>query len=194
MTARRNALLATSLVGLVAAMVGLSYASVPLYRLFCQVTGFGGTTQRALAAPSSVPAALADRVFTVRFDATVNSNLPWRFEPVQGEMKVKIGEQNLALYRVVNLSKEDVTGSATFNVNPPIAGAYFSKIACFCFEEQTLAAGQSVEMPVSFFIDPAVAKDWEMGGVKEIVLSYTFFRAETQTRKQAAGASRATAN
>lgn len=187
MKARRNGAVALVLAGVTAGMVGLAYASVPLYRLFCQVTGFGGTTQRADAdAVASLKAEEGGRVFTVRFDANVNSQLPWRFEPVKREVSVKAGEPVLAFYRAVNTSNVPVTGTATFNVNPPVAGPHFVKVDCFCFAEQTLKPGEAVEMPVSFYIDPSYATDREMGGVKEIVLSYTFFRADVAAGKEAA--------
>ena len=187
MSARRNGTVALTLAGVVAGMVGFAYASVPLYRLFCQVTGFGGTTQRAGADELAALTVEAEgRTFTVRFDANVNSQLPWRFEPVQREVSVKAGAPTLAFYRAVNVSDAPVTGTATFNVNPPVAGPHFVKVDCFCFAEQTLKPGEAIEMPVSFYIDPSYAKDREMGGVKEIVLSYTFFRTEGAAGKQAA--------
>lgn len=188
---RRNGVVALTLAGATAGMIGLAYASVPLYRLFCQVTGFGGTTQRADAsAVASLKVEEGGRVFTVRFDANVNSQLPWRFEPVQHEVMVKAGEPTLAFYRAVNTSNAPVTGTATFNVNPPVAGPHFVKVDCFCFAEQTLKPGEAIEMPVSFYIDPSYATDREMGGVKEIVLSYTFFRTEASAAKQAASSGR----
>ncbi|MHB1219392.1 MAG: cytochrome c oxidase assembly protein [Alphaproteobacteria bacterium] len=175
-SSRRDRILAFVLVAFVGAMVGASYAAVPLYRMFCQVTGFGGTTQVSKAAPAEIPVEAKDRLVTVRFDGNVNSQLPWSFEPAQREVTVKVGEQTLAFYRAKNLSDKPVTGTASFNVSPHIAGAYFDKIACFCFTEQTLQPGETVDMPVSFFIDPDVVKDREMDGVT-ITLSYTFFRA-----------------
>jgi cytochrome c oxidase assembly protein subunit 11 len=155
----------------VAAMVGLAYASVPLYRLFCQVTGFGGTTQRAEAAPEKT----ADRRMTILFDANTAGSLPWTFEPVQRSLRVKVGEENFAYYRATNRSSHAVTGSAVFNVTPDTAGAYFNKIECFCFTEQTLKAGESVEMPVSFFVDPAIVDDHGLDKLTTITLSYTFY-------------------
>jgi cytochrome c oxidase assembly protein subunit 11 len=157
----------------VVSMVGLAYASVPLYRLFCQVTGFGGTTQRAEAAPKTT----ADRRMTILFDANRAASLPWTFEPAQRSLEVKVGEENFAYYRAANKSSHAVTGSAVFNVTPDSAGAYFSKIECFCFTEQTLQAGESVEMPVSFFVDPAIAEDRDLDKVTTITLSYTFYPA-----------------
>ncbi len=170
---RRNTATGLVLLAVAAGMVGMSFAAVPLYRLFCQVTGFGGTTQTAKAAP----AVAGKRIITVRFNANVNSQLPWRFAPIEPELRLRVGEQRLAVWRATNLSKEPVTGAATYNVTPAKAGKYFNKIACFCFEEQRLEAGQSVDMPVSFFIDPAIADDPNLAEVKTITLSYTFFRA-----------------
>lgn len=157
----------------VASMVGLAYASVPLYRMFCQVTGFGGTTQRAEAAPENT----VDRRMTILFDANTAGSLPWTFEPVQRSLDVKVGEENFAYYRATNNSDHAMTGSAVFNVTPDTAGAYFNKIQCFCFTEQTLKAGESVEMPVSFFVDPAIVEDHGLDKVTTITLSYTFYPA-----------------
>lgn len=155
----------------VSAMVGLSFASVPLYRLFCQITGFGGTTRVAERAPDRI----LDRMVTVRFNADVEPALGWRFEPVERTMRVRIGEQALAFYRARNISGVPTTGSATYNVTPEKSGLYFNKIECFCFTEQTLAAGQEAEFPVSFFVDPAIVDDRNTRDVGEITLSYAFF-------------------
>ncbi len=176
--ARRNMVFAAVLFGAVGGMAGLAYAAVPLYKLFCQVTGFGGTTQVSAAAPGAV----AGRTITVRFDANVARDLPWRFEPVQSATTVAIGENALAFYRVRNLSDKPVTGAATFNVTPHKAGPYFAKVECFCFTEQTLAPGETVDMPVSFFVDPEILKRAEADDVSEITLSYTFFRAIPSSR------------
>ncbi len=157
-------------VGIVVGMAGLAYAAVPLYRLFCQITGFGGTTQTAEAAPDVV----LDREIKVRFDANVNG-LKWDFKPGEIEVNLKVGENKLAYYSATNISGVTTSGTSTFNVTPLEAGAYFSKIECFCFTEQTLAAGESVQMPVSFFIDPAIADDPELDDITTITLSYTFF-------------------
>ena len=170
---RRNAPVALLLCGLVAGMVGLSFAAVPLYRLFCQVTGFGGTTQVAEVAPASA----SERLVTIRFNADVNPELPWRFQPEQPEVTVKVGEQGLAFYKARNISERPVTGTATFNVTPLKAGPYFAKVECFCFQEQRLVAGEEMEMGVSFFVDPAILEDRNLDDVKTITLSYTFFRA-----------------
>lgn len=168
---RRNFLTAGAVLGVVFAMVAMSYAAVPLYKLFCQVTGWGGTTKRADAAPDLI----LDRMITVRFDATVDPRLPWRFRPEQISQSMRIGESRLAFYEAANLSTKPVVGRATFNVTPAKAGKYFKKIECFCFTEQMLAAGEQVTMPVSYFIDPAIADDRQLDEVETITLSYTFF-------------------
>jgi len=152
----------------------MAYAAVPLYQMFCQVTGFGGTTQKAMKAPDVV----FDRTITVRFDSNVSPKLGWSFEPVQRTVEAHIGENMLVFYRATNTSDRKVTGTATFNVAPDAAGLYFSKIACFCFQEQTLEPGQSIEMPVSFFVDPALVTDPEASRLKDITLSYTFYPVE----------------
>lgn len=168
---RRTAgLLAAVVVG----MVGMSFAAVPLYDLFCRVTGYGGTPARAALAPG---AETEDRV-TVRFDAGLARGMPWVFRPVQREVEVALGERALAFYRAHNPTSEPVKGIASFNVLPFEAGAHFSKIECFCFVEQTLAPGETVEMPVAFFVDPAIREDPEAAEVSEITLSYTFFVAD----------------
>ena len=157
-----------------AAMLGLAYASVPLYRLFCQTTGFGGTTQTAAAAPAQT----AERTMTVRFDANIAGSLDWNFHAEQLEMKVKLGEQAMAHYRATNTGDRVLTGSAIFNVTPASAGAYFDKIQCFCFTEQTLKPGESADLPVVFFVDPAIADDPDAAGIGTITLSYTFYRVD----------------
>ena len=170
---RRQKVTAFALTGVVAGMLGLSFAAVPLYRIFCQVTGFGGTTQVAHQAPAQV----LDRTVTVTFNADIAPDLAWRFAPAQRAMTVKIGETALAYYHAENLTNRPLTGMAAFNVTPDKAGQYFNKIACFCFSQQTLAPGQSVEMPVTFFVDPSLVKDRNMNDVTDITLSYTFFPA-----------------
>lgn len=170
----RNRRLAVGCFVLVVGMVGASYAAVPLYRLFCQVTGFGGTTQRAEAAPRNV----LDRTMAVRFDANVGPGLGWRFQPEQVKLDVRIGESSLAFYRATNLTQKPVTGQAVFNVTPPQAGYYFNKIECFCFTEQTLEPGQSVDMPVQFFVDPGIVEDKDLKNLGTITLSYTFYPAD----------------
>jgi cytochrome c oxidase assembly protein subunit 11 len=172
---RRHGVVALSLVGLVAAMVGLSFAAVPLYRLFCQATGYGGVTQRAERAPDEI----LDRTIRIRFDANVDHALPWTFVPDERVIEVKIGETALAFFKASNTSDASVAGTAVFNVVPEQAGRYFTKIECFCFKEQTLAAGASVEMPVTFFVDPKIVDDEDTKNISEITLSYTFFRTGT---------------
>ena len=169
----RNARTGLALSALVCAMVGLAFASAPLYRLFCQVTGYGGTTQVAEAAPGEV----SERRITVRFNADVNPKLPWRFEPLERAVTLRVGEPGLTFYRAVNLADRPVSGTATFNVTPLKAGPYFAKTQCFCFDEQRLAAREAVEMGVSFFIDPAILEDRNLDDVTTVTLSYTFFRS-----------------
>ncbi len=180
----RNAVTGVTLAALALAMVGAAYASVPLYQWFCQATGFGGTTQVASARPNKI----IDRVITVRFNSDVNSKLPWRFEPEQLSMKLKLGEEHLAFYSATNRSDESITGTATFNVTPAKAGAYFNKIDCFCFTEQTLEAGKTARLPVSFFVDPEMAADRNLDDITTITLSYTFFRQETSSGNKSAAA------
>ncbi len=155
-----------------AVMIGMVAASVPLYQLFCRVTGYGGTPQIAKAAPGAV----TGRPITVRFDASVAKDVPWRFEPVTRQIKTTLGEQVLTVYRATNTGPEAVVGTATFNVTPEKAGRYFNKIECFCFSEQRIEPGQSIDMPVTFFVDPSLADDPYSSEVRTITLSYTFFR------------------
>jgi cytochrome c oxidase assembly protein subunit 11 len=171
MKPRNNTSLVLSLTALVAGMVLLAYASVPLYRMFCEATGFGGATKRVDAASTRV----IDRAVTVRFNADIAAGLPWEFAPEEKQIKLKVGENRLTAYRVKNNSDQSITGHATYNVVPEIAGAYFAKIECFCFQDQTLKAGEAVDMPISFYIDPAISDDPNLRDVKTITLSYTFF-------------------
>ena len=168
---RRLAITAAVCAFVVVGMVGLSFAAVPLYNVFCRVTGFGGTTQVA----SERAGRVLNRAMTVRFDGTVAQGLPWRFTPEQLSQKLKIGETGLAYYRAENTSDHPVVGVATYNVTPAKAGVYFSKIDCFCFTEQTLQPGESVLMPVAYFIDPEIADDPNLDEVSTVTLSYTFF-------------------
>ncbi|MFQ5774721.1 MAG: cytochrome c oxidase assembly protein [Kiloniellaceae bacterium] len=186
----RNARTAVLLAGVAAGMVGLSFASVPLYRLFCQVTGLGGTTQVARTAPG----AAADRVINVRFNADVDPRLPWSFQPAQRQVSVRVGEQALAFFRARNLAGRPVTGTATFNVTPLKAGPYFTKVQCFCFDEQRLDPGEEAEMAVSFFVDPAILDDRNLDEVKTITLSYTFFRHPGDADDAATAPDRVTEN
>jgi cytochrome c oxidase assembly protein subunit 11 len=185
---RRNRRVGLICAAVVASMVGLSFASAPLYRLFCQVTGFGGATVRADKAPGET----LDRTVTVRFNADIDPGLPWTFKPAQREMKLRLGEQALAFYTARNDAKEAITGTASFNVTPDKAGGFFDKLQCFCFTEQTLAPGQTADMAVSFFVDPAMARDRNLDDVTTITLSYTFFRAKAapQRTSQAAPAAK----
>ena len=176
---RRRKVTAFALTGVATAMLGASFAAVPLYRIFCQVTGYGGTTQVAHEAPARV----LDRKVTVRFNADVAPGLAWSFEPVQRDLTVHIGETALAYYRARNLTNRPITGMAAFNVTPDKAGLYFDKIACFCFNQQTLAPGQTVDMPVTFFVDPKLAGDRGMNDVTDITLSYTFFAVDDAARE-----------
>jgi cytochrome c oxidase assembly protein subunit 11 len=168
---RRDVMTAAACGVLVAAMVGAAYAAVPLYNWFCRTTGFGGTTQVAAAGPSHV----LDRKLKVRFDANVAGGLPWRFEPEQTAIEVRLGEVVTVVYRVVNESARDTAGVASYNVSPPTVGGYFSKINCFCFTDQRLKAGEKRDMTVVFFVDPALAKDSEQDGLDTITLSYTMY-------------------
>jgi cytochrome c oxidase assembly protein subunit 11 len=170
--------------GLIAAlvavgMVGLAYASVPLYRIFCQVTGFGGTTMRV--AESEVPKQPLVKTISVRFDANVAPGLSWSFKPAKSHETVRIGERRLTFYRATNHSDQPITGTATFNVSPDTAGGYFMKTQCFCFQEQTLKPGQTVDMAIVYFVDPAILDDADGRRIDEITLSYTFFPVDTPT-------------
>jgi cytochrome c oxidase assembly protein subunit 11 len=158
-------------------MTGLAFASVPLYRVFCQYTGFDGTPLRAKKAPGAVPGEIG-----VRFDANVAPNLAWRFEPVQETVRIQPGARTQIFYRATNLTARSITGHAVFNVSPDTAGQYFNKIQCFCFTDQTLKPGESVEMPVIFYVDPRIRKDEqpEVRKIDEITLSYTFYPVESR--------------
>lgn len=173
-------------VGVIAAlaafgMLGLGFAAVPLYRLFCQVTGFAGTTQVASESDADLAARMAQsaggKQISIRFDANTAPDLPWQFRPVQVTDKVAYGTRDLAFFTAENISDEPITGSASFNVEPEQAGKYFHKIQCFCFTEQTLKPGEKVEMPVLFYVDPRALDDPNMKSVEQITLSYTFHRS-----------------
>ncbi len=170
--ARRNTRTAALAALGVAFMIALAFASVPLYRIFCQVTGFGGTTMRA--AEDSAPGAVG-RMVSVRFDGNVSPALGWEFRPVDTHRRVAIGARNIAVYTARNTSSEPITGTATFNVTPTQAGQHFVKIQCFCFTEQRLMPGQEVRMPVIFYVDPAILDDPDAREISEITLSYTFY-------------------
>ncbi|MGA7865491.1 MAG: cytochrome c oxidase assembly protein [Stellaceae bacterium] len=183
---RRNGATVVLLVSVVAGMVGLSFASVPLYRLFCAATGFGGTTQRAEAAPTRIAAGM----ITVRFDAQVAPGLDWEFRPLKNAISVHPGAQNQVFFRAVNRTAAPVTAQAVYNVTPTKAGIYFDKLQCFCFNSQTLAPGQSVDMGVVFFVDPDISTDPGTSEVRSITLSYTMFRAPEAASPTASAAPR----
>lgn len=170
---RPGRVLPLALLGVIVGMVGLSFAAVPLYRAFCAATGFAGTPQIG-PAPST---GLGDRVITVRFNADTNPGLPWRFWAERLEAKVRVGEPELAFYRATNRADRPVTGVAVYNVTPEKVGRYFHKTACFCFNAQTLASGQEMQFPVSFWVDRDIATDPDTADVDTITLSYTFFRS-----------------
>jgi cytochrome c oxidase assembly protein subunit 11 len=163
-------------------MLGMGYAAVPLYDLFCRVTGFGGTTQRASESDANIAAQAAlsagAKAISVRFDASTARDVPWTFQPVQSTDTVQIGQRDMAFYTARNNSDVPITGTATFNVEPEQTGRYFNKIQCFCFTEQTLMPGQEVRMPVLYYIDPAILEDENAKDVEQITLSYTFHKAK----------------
>lgn len=171
----RNRWVAYALTGLVAAMVGLAYAAVPLYSIFCQVTGYGGTTQRAEGNPKGV----ISREMMVRFDSNIAAGIPWTVTPAS-PVTAKIGSIETIDFVAHNNSDKPVTGQASFNVSPAATGAFFNKIQCFCFTKQTLQPGETVQMPVVFFVDPDIAKDHDLDTVRDITLSYTFYASDKQ--------------
>ena len=159
---------------LAASMVGVSFAAVPLYEIFCEATGFGGTPVRAERAPGAVAGQIG-----VRFDANISPALPWRFQPAERTIRIQPGARTQVAYRATNLTARPTSGEAVFNVTPAKAGQYFSKIECFCFTEQTLKGGETVRMPVVFFVDPRIAEDKDTKAIDEITLSYTFYPVES---------------
>jgi cytochrome c oxidase assembly protein subunit 11 len=171
--------------GALAIMGGVTAYSPTLYKLFCQATGYGGTTQRVVTPSANI----VDRIVTVRFDANVSPQLAWKFEPVQHTMDVKLGENSMAFFRATNLSDKPLTGTAAFNVAPDVMGLYFNKIQCFCFSEQTLQPGQTVEMPVTFYVDPKMLDDRDTKDLSNVTLSYVFYAANktaaAETKKPA---------
>jgi len=179
----KNARLAWTMVAIVGGMLGLSYAAVPLYEAFCKATGFAGTPLVAQAGDRPVIA----RTVEVRFDSNTDANLPWRFQPVERAVKVHLGEEKLVFFRATNLSQRPVVGTATYNVTPEWTAGWFNKIQCFCFNEQLLQPGQSVDMPVLFFVDADMDKDRRYDDVRTITLSYTFFEAKTERAKTLLG-------
>ncbi|MCP3732318.1 cytochrome c oxidase assembly protein [Sphingomonas sp. MG17] len=162
----------------VCTMTGVAFASVPLYRLFCQVTGFGGTTMRADAAPGAI-----DGKVTVAFDANVSPKLTWQFKPEVASDTISIGARDMAFYTATNTGTVPITGTATYNVTPEAAGKYFSKIQCFCFTEQTLKPGETIRMPVIYFVDPRIMTDPDTRDVEKITLSYTFYPVDPAKKK-----------
>ena len=170
---RRNLPMAALLAGVVAGMTGLSFAAVPLYRMFCEATGYGGTPQ---IGPSVSPGVVA-RPIVVRFNADTHPGLPWRFTPLESEARLQLGEERLAFYTATNRAETALTGVATYNVTPEKAAKYFHKTACFCFDQQTLGPRQDMQFPLSFYVDPAIATDPSTADVRTITLSYTFFRS-----------------
>ncbi|GGB52319.1 cytochrome c oxidase assembly protein CtaG [Roseibium aquae] len=180
----QNLKVALACTGMFCFMIGAAYAAVPLYDLFCRVTGFGGTTQVAETASEEV----IDRMVTVRFDGNINRSLPWEFGPEKRSVTLKMGEMGEMLYFATNVGENATVGTSTFNVTPLSAGAYFNKLDCFCFTEQPLEVGETAEMPVVFFVDPAMNDDPQLAHVKEITLSYTFFPVHEPTAPLAARA------
>jgi len=189
---RRNRYIFVGLIGMVVAMNGLAFAMVPAYRAFCQQFGFAGTPLVKETLPEA--SAVVDRPITVRFDSNIDPALHWRFKPVQRSLKLKVGESGLAFFEAKNLEDRPVTGTATFNVTPLKAAPYFVKIECFCFTEQTLDPGQSVQMPVTFFVDPEFAENRHMEDVTTITLSYTFFQDQDADVAREAAAVQTIAN
>lgn len=176
---RANRRIAVACVSAVAGMLGMAYAAVPLYDMFCRVTGYAGTTQVAV---NSEGIRIIDRKVTVRFDANIEKGFNWEFAPVQRDVTLKLGETRKITYRAKNLGNKTMTGTATFNVTPQSAGAYFNKIECFCFTETTLQPGEELIMPVVFFVDPDMADTQETGNIHTITLSYTFFEQEAEEK------------
>ena len=173
---RRNRRTLVAMAGIGLAMLALGFASVPLYRIFCQTTGFGGTTQRAAADVKLTP--VAGRTMSIRFDSNVQPGMPWEFRPEHRTDTVTVGARDMAIFIAKNLSDKPVTGTASFNVTPTQAGAYFTKIQCFCFTQQTLQPGEEVRMPVIYYVDPKILQDPDNKDTQQITLSYTFYPVE----------------
>ncbi len=180
--ARNNRRLALGVFGVAGMMVGVAFAAVPLYDLFCRVTGYNGTPMIGQVAPG----ASGEQVMTVRFKANSQPNLPWRFEPVQPAVQLRLGEEGVAFYQAQNRSDRPATGISTYNVTPEVVGKYFHKTACFCFEEQTLQPGQQTDMPIAFWVDPRIAEDPNTRGIRTITVNYTFFRSLTDAERAGA--------
>jgi cytochrome c oxidase assembly protein subunit 11 len=183
-TTRSNRMLGAICVGVFFGMIGVAYAAVPLYTLFCQVTGYGGTTQRV----EQYSDRILDREITVRFDANTSGALPWDFQPKQRDIRIKIGETAQIAYEATNLFNTPTSGKASFNVTPELAGAYFNKVECFCFTDTTLKPGESLDMPVVFYVDPDIVDVPELKNIGTITLSYTFFPTEVEKPVAAAPA------
>ena len=179
----QNARLAWTMVAIVGGMLGLAYAAVPLYEAFCKATGFAGTPLVAKEGERPV----INRTVEVRFDSNTDANLPWRFQPVERSVKVHLGEEKLVFFRATNVSQRPIVGTATYNVTPEWTAGWFNKIQCFCFNEQLLQPGQSVDMPVLFFVDADMNKDRRYDDVRTITLSYTFYEAKTERAKTLLG-------
>ena len=182
---RRNRRLGLAVGGLVAGMVGLAFASVPLYDMFCRATGYNGTVQ--VGGPAAPGA--GTQVLTIRFNSVTSPQLPWRFAPGQASMPLRVGEEGMAFYRARNNAAVPVTGVATYNVTPEVVGRYFHKTACFCFDEQTLAPGQEADMPLTFWVDPRIAEDPNTSGIRTITVNYSFFRSLDDAARSGALAS-----
>lgn len=182
-TANKNGRMAMTIAGVAVGMVGMAYAAVPLYDLFCKVTGYGGTTQQVDVGSDVV----IDREIKVRFNAAVHRDMPWNFKPVQISQKMHIGEQQLAYYEAYNPTDKTIVGTATYNVTPHKAGEYFAKIDCFCFTEQELKPGERISMPVVYFIDPLIDEDRNLDEVSEVTLSYTFFVKDVEDTETTVG-------
>jgi cytochrome c oxidase assembly protein subunit 11 len=180
--AQRNRRVGAAAFGVVGLMVGVSFAAVPLYDLFCRVTGYNGTPMIGQEAPG----ATGEQVLTIRFNANTQPNLPWRFEPAQPAVQLRLGEEAVGFYHARNLSDRPATGISTYNVTPEVVGRYFHKTACFCFEEQTLTPGQEVDMPLAFWVDPKIAQDPNTRGIRTITVSYTFHRSLADAERSGA--------
>jgi cytochrome c oxidase assembly protein subunit 11 len=181
---RRNRVVLGALIGVTFGMIGLSFAAVPLYSMFCRATGFGGATQRVTEAAANT----SERTIEIRFNTDVDRGLPWAFKPNQRSVTLKVGQTGMATFHAHNSSSAPIVGTAVYNVTPEKAGLYFDKIQCFCFTQQLLGPQESADLPVAFFIDPDIAKDHNLDDVSVITLSYTFYKAQSQALDNAVGA------
>lgn len=180
---KKNARMGRIVLLIVLAMIGLSFAFIPLYNAFCRITGFDGTTIQSEQVPPE--SEIIDREVTIKFNADIHKNLKWAFKPEMREIKVKMGQRGVTVYSAENLTSAPLTGTALYNVTPLKAGKYFHKVQCFCFDEQTLSAREHVSMPVLFYIDPAMNDDPDMDDVKAITLSYNFYKIESKALEDA---------